>query len=408
MKSRALLPSLAVLLALVATTSARQLSSSFPNWLDDSALSPVAAYESVPSGDAVEELNRRLAAGTARLAYDGPSGYLRSVLAELRIPIESQIAVFAKDSAQMARINMRNPRTLFFNDSVAVGWVRGGFIEVAAQSPRHGVIFYVLDQAPDVPPQFTRNDGCLTCHYSYATSGVPGMLMRSVGEPAVNHTVPIEHRWGGWYVTGNAVPPMHRGNVDVDRLPETAAAPPRLTSFDAQFDTGGYLSRHSDVAALMLFEHQMHLMNLLTRIGWEARLEQPTLPLADAAREVVDYMVFVDEPLLEAPVSPSSGFVERFEAAGPRDRQSRSLRQMDLRTRLMRYPCSYMIYAPVFDALPPAAKEAIYRRLWQVLSGAATERDYSRLSVADRRAAIEILEETKSDLPAYFTASLSR
>ena len=67
------------------------------------------------------------------------------MLEALNVPVESQIVVFARDSVQLARITMTNPRTLFFNESVAVGWVRGGFIEVASQDPQNGVIFYALE-----------------------------------------------------------------------------------------------------------------------------------------------------------------------------------------------------------------------------------------------------------------------
>ena len=401
MNSRRVLASAAAVfaVALVVRTDARQLHDTFANWLDH----PAIDYTSAPTSDAVAELNRRLVDGSATLTFDGASGYLRSVLAALDVPVESQIAVFAKDSAQQARINMHNPRTLFFNDTVSVGWVRGGFIELVAQDPRQGMIFYVLDQAPGGRPRFARRDDCLTCHHSYSTAGVPGVLVRSAGEFAVNHTLPIDRRWGGWYVTGRQVPAQHRGNVDFDRLfeaPVTRA--PNWPSFSAQFDTSGYLSSYSDVAALMVFEHQMHLMNLLTRIGWEARVQQPTMPLADAAREVVDYMLFVDEAPLEDTIAGSSGFVERFEAMGPRDKMGRSLRQVDLRTRLMRHPCSYMVYAPVFDALPGRAKEAIYQRLWQVLSGTLRDAAYKNLSRTDRQAIVEILRDTKPDLPAYF------
>lgn len=60
----------------------------------------------------------------------------------------------------------------------------------------------------------------------------------------------------------------------------------------------------------------------------------------------------------------------------------------------MKYPCSYLIYSPAFDALPGAEKEPIYRRMWEVLSG----------SLDDRRAIVEILRDTKKDLPKYFQA----
>ena len=46
----------------------------------------------------------------------------------------------------------------------------------------------------------------------------------------------------------------------------------------------------------------------------------------------------------------------------------------------MRYPCSYMIYSDAFDALPAAAKDQVYRRLWQVLSGQDKDARYAVLS----------------------------
>ena len=77
-------------------------------------------------------------------------------------------------------------------------------------------------------------------------------------------------------------------------------------------------------------------------------------------------------------------------------------REFDLRRRLFKYPCSYMIYTPAFDALPPAAKSAVYSRLWEVLSGKDMSPRYKGLAPADRKAIISILLETKRDLPEYF------
>ena len=98
--------------------------------------------------DAVADLNRRLQAGGRELQFDGPSGYLKSLLAALDIPVESQLAVYSKTSLQGVRINPRNPRVIFFNDSTAVAWVPGGFIEVATHDARQGAVFYLLDQTP--------------------------------------------------------------------------------------------------------------------------------------------------------------------------------------------------------------------------------------------------------------------
>ena len=68
----------------------------------------------------------------------------------------------------------------------------------------------------------------------------------------------------------------------------------------------------------------------------------------------------------------------------------------------MRYPCSYMIYTDAFDGLPPQAREAIYSRMWEILSGKEKVKKYERLSLADRNAIIEILRDTKKGLPGYF------
>jgi hypothetical protein len=69
----------------------------------------------------------------------------------------------------------------------------------------------------------------------------------------------------------------------------------------------------------------------------------------------------------------------------------------------MKYPCSYLIYSPAFDALPPSAKEPIYKRLWEVLSGQEqSDRYRSALSLSDRQTIAEILRDTKKDLPPYF------
>ena len=121
-----------------------------------------------------------------------------------------------------------------------------------------------------------------------------------------------------------------------------------------------------------------------------------------AANEVVDYMLMVDEAPLPDRVSGTSGFAAMFAAQGPADRRGRSLRQLDLSTRLLRYPCSYMIYAEAFDALPREARDAVYRRMWRVLSGDETGARYAKLSAADRRAIVEILRDTKNTLPTYF------
>ena len=181
-----------------------------------------------------------------------------------------------------------------------------------------------------------------------------------------------------------------------------------LKSLDGRFDTTGYPSPYSDVAALMVLEHQTHMTNLITRLGWEARLAasesrtQKSPRVEEAAADLVDYALFVYEELLPGKIRGSSGFAEKFAALGPADRKGRSLRQLDLDRRLMRYPCSYMIYSEAFNALPAGVKDLVYHRMWQVLSGQDKNARYARLLLADRQAIVDILRDTKKDLPAEF------
>jgi hypothetical protein len=253
---------------------------------------------------------------------------------------------------------------------------------------------------------------------------VPGLLVMSMlplsdnqNEYAqgwtVDHRTPVEDRWGGWYVTGAQVPSLHLGNVPVNHVPRSyvrAKLAPMLTTVSSKIDAGVYPTPYSDVAALLILNHQTQMTNLLTRLGWEARVaaSSPTASrvarprFAEVADELVDYMLFVDEADLPSAVKGSSGFAEAFSGQGPRDSKGRSLRDLGLNRHLLRYPCSYMIYTTAFDALPTAAKDGVYARMWDILSGREKDQKYARLSPADRTAIVEILRDTKKGLPTYF------
>jgi hypothetical protein len=370
---------------------------------------PAIAYSTAPTSDRVDALNARLRDGRISLTFNEGNGYLSAVLEALNVPVESQVTPFAKNSFQAELIDPKNPRALYFSDDTAVGWVRGAdLLEVAVQDPKQGAIFYTIEQKANAKPQFTRNDNCLACHLSWDTLGVPGFFQMSTltvpddphsyasGFPS-DHRRNFDERWGGWYVTGDIGNLIHMGNVPVSNTVTPARAMARsLKSLDEKFDTKGFPARTSDVVALMVFEHQTHMMNLITRTGWEARLAAATpgdgkqmARVEQAADDLVDYMTFVYEAPLTSPVRGTSGFAEKFQALGPKDARGRSLRQLDLKTRLLTYPCSYMIYSEAFDALPPLAKNAVYRKLLRELP----KRE-------NGQAILEILRETKKDFPS--------
>jgi hypothetical protein len=396
-------------------------------------------YLSATARDPVARLQARVEKGEVALGHDDDGrGYLRAVLKALGVSETSQTLVFSKTSFQQGKISPRAPRALYFNDDVYVGFVRGGdVLEFSAVDPDLGAVFYVLDQEKTDRPEFVRQThGCLLCHASGKTQDVPGHLVRSVfttrsGLPAYNAgsfvtdaTSPLSERWGGWYVTGQHGRQRHMGNVLVtdkahpDRLDTESGA--NRTELKGLVDTSPYLTGHSDIVALMVLEHQTQTQNLITHAGYQARsgryyddginkaLGEPAGTISESTRRRIDSaaealvraLLFCGETRLTDPVAGTSGFAERFSARGPRDRRGRSLRDVDLKTRLFRYPCSYLIGSEAFAALPDPMKARVYARLREVLTGADRRPEFAHLSGDDRRAILEILIDTQPGLPA--------
>jgi hypothetical protein len=388
---------------------------------------PAIQYAQAPD-DPIARLEKRLESKAKLDFSDNRWGYLPSVLKQLDINTDSQVLVFSKTSIQTSHISPRAPRAIYFNDEVAVGYVQGGdVLELSALDPKLGIILYTLDVEKSAKPEFTRRDDCLRCHQGPITLGVPGIFVSSVhprtdereshGSAFVtDHRIPFAERWGGWYVTGTHGAPTHFGN-NVGLIDPIHPGPPagpesqNLTSLSELFDTSRYLAPTSDIVALMTLEHQTRMTNLLTRIGWDTRIAVHAGKMDDAKKtelnaeieELIEYMLFTDEAPLKAPVAGVSSFSKTFPQRGPRDEQGRSLRDFDLKTRLFRYPLSYMIYTAAFDSLPELARERIYRRLYEVLTGKDQGKPYAGLSGDDRSAVLEIVRQTKPGLPAYWT-----
>jgi hypothetical protein len=371
---------------------------------DQSINHPAIKYSTSDSNTVVDELNRKLRDGSAKLIHEGKSGYLRSVLQLLDIPVESQVMVYTQTSLQAQHILVDNPRAIYFNDAVSVAFIRGaGLLEIIAQDPVLGSIFYTVNQEPAAVPTFGRDQQCLRCHLSWDTLGVPGPTILSTFPRktdrdyangfTVDHYRPIDQRWGGWYVTGKRAPARHMGNLPLflAKLPATA---PAHVSLEGHFDLSGYPTPYSDIVALMVFEHQLHFSNLVTRATWEARVGDP-IRVSEAAEMIADYLLFVEEaPIEDGPIVGSSGFAEAFVARGKKDSKGRSLRELDLHTRLQKYPLSSMVYSPQFQALPEAARNLVMSRIEGVLSGRIAGSKYAHLTPDLRAAITEILRET--------------
>ncbi len=385
--------------------------------------------------DPVALLQKRMDKGEVKLAYEPKHGYLKSVLENLSIPIDSQTLVFSKTSFQYKKISPAFPRALYFNDDVYIGQVHDGkVIEAVSFDPVQGAMFYILGEHEAEHPVFERAElDCTQCHVAAGTRNVPGVLLRSVftarsGAQSLpsqafitGQESPLSERWGGWYVTGTYGAQTHMGNVVVEDPdnPEQIdrAAGANITDLSQKFDTSLVLSPKSDVVAHLVLAHQTQMHNLITLTNYQTRIalyKAGLKPDAKAesipaevraqyekpAEQLVEYLLFANEAPLTEPVKGDSGFAGEFAARGPRDAKGRSLRDFDLHTRIFKYPCSYLIYNEAFDSLPVQAKEFIYRRLFEVLTGRDRSPAFARLDSATRRAIYEILLATKPDLPA--------
>lgn len=402
---------------------------------DEFEQSPINYSRTEPE-NCVSRLQHRIERGETTLSFDERLGYLPSLLKSLEILPESQTLVFSKTSMQRDRISPRTPRALYFNDDVYLGFCRGGdVLEIAVADPNLGAVFYTLDQAAIEKPRFARQtDNCLLCHGSSQTDYVPGHRIRSVfvdrsgmpilsqGSTRVDHTTPLERRWGGWYVTGKHGAQTHLGNLVVA---DTSGSPPfdnrrglNVTDLGDRFSVEDYLTPHSDLVALMVVEHQTLVHNLITKAGFGARqalhydaefhkalgepagerLESTTRRIHAAGDRLLEGLLFTDEAPLQGPISGSTDYAERFAAVGPRDGRGRSLRDFDLQTRMFKYPCSYLIYSEPFDRLPDDLKRYVAARLRDILTGKVQDAPFAHLSGEDRRAILEILQDTKPNL----------
>ena len=401
---------------------------------------PPIEYSASTPDNCVTKLQDRLDRAELQLAFDDECGYLPALLEALCVPVESQMLVFSKTSLQRQRISPSTPRAIYFNDDVYVGFCqRGKALEVSVADPQLGAVFYTFDQQRVDKPRFVRQtDNCMICHSSSRTDSVPGHLVRSLfadasGEPIlaagsnmVDHTTPLGQRWGGWYVTGKHGSQQHLGNLivrgkDVPQ-PVDNSLGQNVTELNALLPVEEYLTPHSDIVALMVFEHQTLVHNRIAKanfatrqaIHYEAelnralgepegtRLESTTRRIQSAGDDLIEALLMVGEATLTAGISGTSGYSEMFTRIGPHDPAGRSLRELDLERRVFKYPCSYLIYSDAFDQLPAAMRDYVWTRLWNVLSKHQAAQKFAHLSAEDRRAIVEILRATKLDLPEYW------
>ena len=405
---------------------------------------PVVAYAETPSRNAIARLQQRLERGELHLKYAPAHGYLESVLAALGIDPGSQTLVYSKTSLQYHLISSGIPRAIYFNDDTYIAWIPGSqFLEIATMDSALGPVFYTLSNVSPAELRIDRETSrCLTCHdtWGMAGGGVPRFLFLSTlvettgesltGRPGDDTTdrTPIRDRWAGWYVTGQHGKQQHLGNIlaepgtDISEI--DALRRGNIDTVNGLFDARPYLTGTSDVVALLIFEHQSYIENLITRAnfksrtllaeknagdtgksGWESLTPDRQKRMKGMLEPLVQAILFVNATTFDDTIRGSSGYDKWFQSQGPRDPQGRSLRELDLRTRLFRYPLSYVVYSEGFDGLPADARQYVYRRLADILSGRDQSATFAFLSADERRALFEILAATK---PPFAAAAKQR
>ena len=406
----------------------------FSQFYNDYELEP-HGYFSKDAKDPVTLLMKRVQRGEVLIKEPNGKPLVERLLRELGLNKDTQVLVFSRTSLQRREVSYSNPRALYFNESVYLGWMPNGRIEIASFDPELGPIFYFQRELDDASsPLLARSRSCLGCHAGDATNFLPGSLGRSVYPDKSGrslrsiddyrrsgHHIPLHDRYGGWFVSGNHGAMRHMGNaiasreggkITIDR--EQFA---NLEKLDRFFSTEAYPAPGSDIAALLVFDHQVTMHHRLVEAAYRARqslfdskLDPKETDVSKLSKgrsideflegrdKVVDYLLFRDETPIPK-VSCDPAFQRAFSANRIADSRKRSLKDLRLDGRIFENRCSYMIYSPTFDQFPPMLKGAIYARIHEILTSPKPVEGFDYLGKDEKRRILEILHETKEDLP---------
>lgn len=360
---------------------------------------------------------------SGKLEFDKQSGkaFISSLLEHLEIPASSQLLVFSRTSLQTRKISGSNPRAMYFNENVYVGYIPGGKVEIISLDPEVGAIFYIFDiPKSEELPVIERSGRCMNCHAVALTRRVPGLSTRSVipgsnwgklvafHDKEIGHQIPLGDRFGGWHVTGDPGISDHKGNLTGERVGGniiTEAIEP-----GTEFDWSAYLTETSDILPHLLLEHQSGFMNMALEASYRTRAYQyigkgeikpeHAEVLHDLADELVRYLLFADEAEFpEGGIQVDAQYREDFLADRREASNGLSLKDLDLESRLFKHRCSYLIYSDVFQANSDLFKQQVYKILGEAIGTETPDPDFAYLSATEKKAIRSILKETLNDLP---------
>ena len=293
------------------------------------------------------------------LEFSDRFGYLPAVLKELDIPVSSQLLRPHSFGLDGPSISSQRPLALYFNDDVVVRWFPGSeHLEISAQDSQKGTLFYTLAYRI-TPLRFEQLNVCMGCHNQdgWLQSGIaaPGHIVRSNLNTVevtkfphgaqTTHTLPLEYRWSGRYVTGTSSTPVHRGNlIWIKDNP----VPQPVGNIKDEFDVNRYVTDTSDAVA--------------------------------------------------HPTSGKSDYSDWYQSRGPKDAEGRSLFDLELGSRLFRHRISPLIQSPMVQKFPKELKLSLFRRLNDILSGKEQMKGFS-IPDADTQATLSVIRATVTGWP---------
>lgn len=381
---------------------------------------PAHQYHSRELNDPFTRLKADLETGKVPLDRSSEKSFVASLLHALDIPVSSQMLVFSTTSLQLSLITPSNPRALYFNEEMYLGYIPGGKIEIISTDPELGAIFYIFDiPRNDGPISIERSRRCMNCHAGPETGQIPGLVIKSVVPGPrggtldafrlhqIGHMVPLEERFGGWYLTRGGNFTNHWANFIGRLSPEGLSR--RYIKPGEQFDFAKYPFASSDLLPQLMHEHQAGFLNTVLEATYRARaalhLGSGTLDSAQRteletqAAKIVHYLLFADEAALPAGgVEGDPRFLADFRRNARQTSQG-SLKDFDLKARLFRHRCSYMIYSGVFRGMPGPLKHAVFAGLKDALSIDNPNRQFAYLPPSEKVAIRSILRETLPELP---------
>ncbi|TLD70420.1 hypothetical protein FEM03_11855 [Phragmitibacter flavus] len=380
---------------------------------------PHLYWETHPK-DRFTQLADAIEAGRISLTPGDELSVLHQLLDELDIPVSSQLLVFSATSLQSGLINANRPRAIYFNDDTSVGYVPGGRFEILSIDPALGAIFYIFDIPRDGRlPVIDRSTRCMNCHSGERQNFVPshavesaipsitGGTLEAFRRNQFGHGIPFEERFGGWHITGEGSIKKHHGNL-VGKLSPKGLQTQYFRPGE-HFNWSNYPVQTSDMLAHLLHEHQAGFINLVIEGTYRARhaqhlsngqLTQEQQSLLDQhAQKIVRYILFADEvPLPPGGIAGDPAYktaFQKFNRHALPNHHNASLRDLDLRTRLLRFRCSYMIHTELWDQMPAPLKDRVHHHLASALNLTNPHPAYAYLPPTEKQAIRIILTQTK-------------